>query len=130
MNIDRLGVIRQRRIRLRDNALQVLHLVENAGHGLRGARVCFVHEANGLGALAAKIFNVSERSVYTARRIRRLVEAQDRPDIAAAIQAGRMSLNEALAHPRSPAQASARPLNCAPTGTGIRQSSRTCCVPL
>jgi hypothetical protein len=37
------------------------------------------------------LMNVSERSVYTARKVMRL-----RPDLEPAIMAGRMSLNEAL----------------------------------
>jgi hypothetical protein len=39
---------------------------------------------------AATVMNVSERTIYMARKIRRL-----RPDLAAAVEAGAMSLNAA-----------------------------------
>ncbi|MBB3018610.1 lipopolysaccharide biosynthesis protein [Microvirga lupini] len=45
---------------------------------------------------AAKIMNVSERSVYSAMKIHRLAKAQGRQDIIHAVEQGRMSINGAL----------------------------------
>lgn len=50
--------------------------------------------------------NVSERSVYSAMKVRRLAEEQGRPDIVAAVERGDMSINAALkelAAPSAPA---------------------------